>query len=308
MKVRKLNVYNGKVDTGVSNEYPTSSDTFRQPCLHFIVDQRLSGKSYLTSKILEQAHKDKVFDIVYLITPSFNSNKAYFGKYVQEENVLNPTKDSIGEVIRRVEQDRDDFEQYLKDKELYKKYQKDIHRPTFHLQDGMQLMTYLDRGFFERPPKWKYQKQEPPKSLLILDDVLGSPAIMKSSGLTRIATLNRHIAPLKETHSGRSACGLAVIILCQTYRMNDGIGRCLRENVSVLTLFKNKQEKQLAAIKEELANVIDTDLFDQAYAYATNDKYGNLSVDFNPKCSSKVFRKNLNEIILFDSLKCTCQS
>ena len=54
------------------------------------------------------------------------------------------------------------------------------------------------------------------KSLLILDDCLGSPAILQSSGLTKCATLNRHLSPLKEPHSNRSACGLAVIILSQT--------------------------------------------------------------------------------------------
>ena len=42
---------------------------------------------------------------------------------------------------------------------------------------------------------------------------------------------------------------------------------------------------------------------DKAYAFATSAKYGNLTVDFTPKCSSKVFRKNLNEVILFDTLR-----
>ena len=69
---------------------------------------------------------------------------------------------------------------------------------------------------------------EPPKSLLILDDVLGSPAILQSSGLTKIATLNRHIAPLQENYKGRSACGLAVIILSRSYKMQNGISRSLR--------------------------------------------------------------------------------
>ena len=58
-----------------------------------------------------------------------------------------------------------------------------------------------------------------------------------SSGLTKIATLNRHIAPLNETHSNRSACGLAVIILTQSYKCQNGISRILRENLSLLTLF-----------------------------------------------------------------------
>ena len=61
------------------------------------------------------------------------------------------------------------------------------------------------------------------------------------------------------------------------------------------------------AIKQELANVVDEHLFDQAYAYATKDKFGNLTIDFKPKCSTQVFRKNLNEIIVFDELQCDCK-
>ena len=127
-----------------------------------------------------------------------------------------------------------------------------------------------------------------------------------SSGLTKIATLNRHVAPLEKNHKDRSACGLAVIILTQSYRMVGGISRVLRENLSILTLFKNKQEKQLAAIMEELANVVDINLFTTAYEYATATAYGNLTVDFKPKCGTQVFRKNLNEVILFDELTCDC--
>lgn len=46
----------------------------------------------------------------------------------------------------------------------------------------------------------------------------------------------------------------------------------------------------------------------QAYEYATREKHGNLTVDFRPKCPTLTFRKNLNEAILFDELKCTCHS
>ena len=132
--------------------------------------------------------------------------------------------------------------------------------------------------------------------------------MLQSSGLTQLATLNRHISPLQKPHSNRSACELAVMILSQTYRMQGGLGRCLRENVSLLTLFKNRQEKQLLAIKEELANVVDLELFDKAYDCATAEKYGNITIDFFPKCATQTFRKNLNEILLFDELKCECKN
>ena len=218
-----------------------------------------------------------------------------------------PTRESISKVIERVEADRDEWELYLKQVKDYKKFKLEIHNKKIHISDD-DIITYMEHGFFEaKKPEWKYKTIEPPKSLLILDDVLGSPAILQSSGLTRIATLNRHIAPLEENHSNRSACGLAVMILTQSYKMQAGISRVLRENVSLLTLFKNKQEKQLEAIKEELANVVDIECFDEAYNQATSEKYGSLTIDFTPKTPCKTFRKNLNEFIIFDKLGgCNC--
>jgi len=307
MKSSLINVYNDKVDCGVDNEYPTSKKTFRQPCLQMLVGQRTAGKSYLASKIITQAQREKTFDRIYMVTPSFNSNKAYFGKYVDEEDVYEPTRESIAEVIKSVEADRDEWEEYLAKKEIYEMYKKDAKKPIKSIDEDS-LITYDTFGFFDGLiPKWKYQKEEPPKSLLILDDCLNSPAILQSSGLTKVATLNRHIAPLKECYKGRSACGLAVMILSQTYKMANGVSRVLRENLSLLTLFLNRQQKQLDAIKEELANVVELEKFDKAYEYATRKKYGNLTIDFKPKCETMTFRKNLNELIIFPDMTCSCE-
>jgi hypothetical protein len=44
--------------------------------------------------------------------------------------------------------------------------------------------------------------------------------------------------------------------------------------------------------------------FRKAYQKATDEKYGNLTIDFNPKCPEKTFRKNLNECIIFPDLNC----
>ena len=305
MKVKKLNVYNEEPDKGVSNEYATQADAFRQPCLWYISAVRNSGKSYLCSKFLAQAKRDKTFDKVYMITPSFASNRAYFGKYVnEEEDVYEPTKDSICKVIKRVEADRDAWEEYVEKLKRYKEFKKEIkHRPLANYADD-ELLYHYESGHMEKPT---YEYKEPVKSVLILDDCLGSPAILQSSGLGRIASLNRHIAPLKEEYNGRSACGLAVIVLSQSYRMQNGPARLLRENLSLFTLFKNKQEKQMEVIKEELGSVIDVELFIKAYDHATKEKYGSLTLDFNPKCPSKTFRKNLNECIVFDELPCKCK-
>ena len=299
MKTKKLPIFTKDPEAGVSNEYPTSKLAFRQPCLWYISAVRNSGKSFLASKFLAQAHKDETFDRIYIITPSFKSNEAYFGKYIKPMDVYAPTKESISQVIASVEADRDDWEKFLAEQKAYKQFKsKFMH---MQMNDKMILM-YYDMGFLDSEPKWKYKTVEPPKSLLIMDDILGSPAIAASSGLVKIATLNRHIAELQQNYNGRSACGLAVIILSQSYRMQNGqgIGRSLRENLSLFTMFKNKQPKQFEAIKEEIGSVVDMDRFDKAYQYATAEKYGNLTVDFKPKQEELTFRKNLNEAIIFE--------
>ena len=308
MKSKQLPVFKVNPENGVNNEYPTSKYAFRQPCLWYISAVRNSGKSFLASKFLAQAKKDSTFDKIYIITPSFKSNEAYFGKYINEEDVYEPTKESISQVISEVERDRDEWENYLKEVEAYKEF-KELLKSKKGLKnmDDDLIMMYDELGFLEGKPEWKYKTIEPPKSLLIMDDVLGSPAILQSSGLTKIATLNRHIAPLQENHKGRSACGLAVIILSQSYRMQNGISRSLRENLSLFTLFKNKQPKQLEAIKEELGSVVDIDKFEKSYEYATKEKYSNLTIDFKPKCDTLTFRKNLNEAIIFDDQLCECE-
>ena len=305
MELKTLDVYNQEPSASVNNEYPTSRYAFRQPCLHYIVGVRNMGKSFLTSKILAQAKKEKTFDIIYIITPSFNSNKAYFDKYIDKTSVYEPTKESISLVIKRVEDDRDEFERFLKDKIKYEEFKKDMKRKTNKISDE-NMIYYYDAGFYDSPPKWRYEFEVPPRSLLILDDVIGTPALLQSSGLSRLAIANRHLAPLAENHSQRSACGLAVIILSQSYKFQNGIGRLLRENLSLMTLFLNKQEKMMESLIEELGSSIDEDKFREAYKIATAEKHGNLSCDFRPKCSTLTFRKNLNQAIIFPDMICEC--
>lgn len=294
---------------GVSNEYKTSHYAIRQPCLMYVSAVRNSGKSFSVSKLVTQAQKEKTFDRIYFISPSFLSNKAYFGKLINDEDVFEPTKDSIQNVIDCVEQEKEEFEEFLRKKKDYEDFVTKLRSKKDFTDD--EIFRFQELGFLDEDhekPKWKYPVVRPPQSLVILDDILSSPAILQSSGLTKIATLNRHIAPLSQPYGDRSACGLAVIIISQTYCMPQGISRTLRENLTHLLIFKNKQEKQLAKIRDELGSAVDEDKFMTAYKHSTKEKYGNLLVDFNPRCPTLTFRKNLNELIIFkdDEVECKC--
>lgn len=315
--IKKINVYGKDTDpaNGVSNAYETSTFAFRQPNIHMLVGQRNAGKSRACSKLINQAQKEKTFDQIYLISPSAKSNEVYFGKHIPEENIFKPTKDSIQKVIERVEQDKEDFEKHLQDLKQYNEFVKLLKSGGDMTDD--QVMKYIDLGFlsesFEKPI-FKYQKfsgkLRPPTSAVVLDDVLGS-SLLKSNMLESLFCTNRHIAPLNETHSNRSACGLAIYILVQSYRNSGGgIPRLIRENLTELTLFKNRQKKQVDVIKDELASVVDEDKFEKALEFATNKPYGHLTISFGRlKCPTFTFRDAFNQLIVFedDAEKCNCR-
>ena len=310
VKMKKVSIFgkDSEPKQGVSNEYPTSHFMIRQPCLMYVSSVRNTGKSYCVSTLVRQAQKEKIFDKIYMITPTFDSNRSYFGDMVSEEDVFEPDRLSVEHVIKSVELDRDDWEEFLENKKRHKRML-DEELTEDDLLDYYEMGLIDEKGNITKP-KWKYHKERPPQSLLIMDDVLSSPALLQGSadgsGITKVATLNRHIAQLKEPSHDRSACGLAVIIISQTYSMPQGVSRTLRENLTHLLIFKNKQEKQLNKIREELGSAVDEGKFQQAYELATKEKYGNLLVDFNPKCPTMTFRKNLNELIVFDDAECAC--
>jgi hypothetical protein len=306
MKTKTIAVYGKDTDPsqGVSNEYPTSEMIPRQPCLLYVSATRNSGKSYAVSKLISQCQKEKIYDMIYIVTPTYLSNKSYFGKHIRDEknDIFEPTKTCIDDVILRVEKDRDEFELYLEKKNTFDKLKTGVI--TIH-----NILDFYNDGFVDLegkliPPVWKYESFSKtiraPQSCIILDDVIGSAALLRSSGIEKLCTLNRHVAPLKEPHKNRSACGLAVYILSQTYCTQGGLSRAVRENCTGLLLFKNKQEQQLDKIKTEMCSCVNESVFDKAYSEAIQKPYDNLYIDFNPKHPDMTFRKNLNQLLIFD--------
>jgi len=317
MKLTKksLNCYgkdtNPKDD--VNNDYPTPPNSLKAPFVLMNVASRGGGKSFQTSKILAQSKKDKTYDVIYCISPNYLSNKAYFGEFIKDEHVFLPTKESISEVLLLIDQDRDEFEQHLEDVKEYNDFTRKMKSKSDIFSDE-DIFKYNNLGWLDATPEkpiYKYGKVQPPRSLLILDDVLGQPCV-SSNEFTSAFIRNRHLSPLQESHSNRTACGCSLLVNVQTYTTNTGgggVNRALREQVTHLLLFKNKSAKMMEKIREELCSVIDIDKFNMAYEEATREKYGNLLITFAPKCPTKMFIKNLQECLVFEEDKelCNCK-
>ena len=322
MKVKKIKEYSKTPKESISNQYTTKKHSFKEPGIKLVVGTRGTGKSFTTAKIMLEAQREKLFDVTYFITPTFDSNKAHWSQFnISEENVFYPSRDAIGAVLARIEADRDEFENYLIELEIYERFKRETkNKNTIALMEKENLLEYMDYGYVGEnghlnnkitKPEWKYKeisgKIRPPTSLLIMDDVLGSTALSQSEAFTKLCIQNRHIAPLSEAYGDRHALGCSVIILSQVYSAQQGVPRSCRENCTDLILFKNRQKGAMEKIKQELAGAVDEAEFETAYLYATEGKHDNLCISFNPDCPTKRYRKNLNEYLIFESAEKECQ-
>ena len=321
MKVKKIKEYSKTPTESISNQYTTKKHSFKEPGIKIVVGTRGTGKSYTTAKIMLEAKREKLFDVTYFITPTFDSNKAHWSQFnISENNVFYPNRDAIQKVIKRIEQDRDEFENYLVEEEIYKRFKKETKTvSSISRMEVENLNDYINMGYVGNDgqmnsritkPEWKYNNVSgeirPPTSLLVMDDVLGSTALSQSEYFTKLCIMNRHIAPLSEAFDNRQALGCSVIILAQSYSAQQGIPRACRENATDLILFKNKQKDAMKKIKDELAGAVDEQEFEVAYNFATKGKHDNLCISFNCDCPTKRYRKNLNEFIIFESAEKEC--
>ena len=67
--------------------------------------------------------------------------------------------------------------------------------------------------------------------------------------------------------------------------------------LTLLCLFKLKDQNQLKKIHEEIGSDVDLDRFDKLFEYATSKPYGFLAIDFNPKRPDQTFRCCFNEYL-----------
>ena len=319
IKVKTIKEYNKSPTESISNAYDTKPNAFQEPGIKLLVGTRGSGKSFTASKIMLQAVKDKTFDNIIFITPTFESNAGHYKQFnISPENVIYPSRTAIDEVIAKIEQDRDDFENYLVEMEIYRRFKQDSKNKktismitTDNLNDYMTYGYINENGMMNRnivKPEWKYPIIRPSQTLLVVDDCLGSSVMSQTDSFTKLMIMNRHIAPMSQPYGNRQALGCSVMLLVQSYTARQGVPRSCRENCTDLILFTNKSKDQMKKIKDELAGAIDEHNFETACNYALKEKHDNLTITFNPKCRTKTFRKNLSSFIVFgeDLNHCNC--
>ena len=202
--------------------------------------RRGGGKSVAVSNYVRNLLQIGVLDKVLLITPTYYSNKEIWAplELDPDEDVFEPEIDVLKTVIKVVEDDKNEWDTY---QDLMKKY-KDFKllmksdRPI-HQIDPMKLIEFMELGFLQSggeitEPEWKYKHKRPPRYFIIIDDCMGTDLLKPRGRLTQLICKHRHIC---------EGLGISVAMLVQSYCAVGGLSRAIRENTTLLLLFKNTQ-------------------------------------------------------------------
>tara|TARA_R110002110_G_scaffold62124_4_gene173734 strand:- start:694 stop:1626 length:933 start_codon:yes stop_codon:yes gene_type:complete len=262
------------------------------PSLHSLLifnARRGGGKSVAVTNYVKKLLDSDLMDRIIILTPTWNSNKTIYEPLnIKEEDILEPVKSSVKDIIQIVEEEKKDFDEYIKMKKAYLEYKKEMQSNTpINEIPPEKMLLYHDYQFFVKKPEWKYKNEVPARIFVIIDDCLGTPLMLPSSGLVNLIIKHRHIG---------SGTGVSIAMLTQSYACQQGLARPIRENCCQLALFKNTDESQRKKIISEMGDV-DEDKFMSMFDYATAEPYGFLFIDFNAKSPHQQFRKNFDEYL-----------
>jgi len=301
MKTKNVNIVKLQLPKKTAFTIPTDDEFIKLHTLMVLNAKRGGGKTLNLCNFLKVARDKNYYDKLFCITPSYNSNKEILDiAYIQEEDIIEPTKDSINEVLKRCEGEKEEWDEFLVKKELYNQFKKDKNKPIHKILDD-NLIDYYNYNFWEEEPIWKYPIEQPPRLGIILDDCLNTDVMAcRTSGLVNLCIRHRHVL---------DGLGVSVFMLVQSYCAMGGVPRVIRENTTHLLLFKINQDNQIKKIKEECDLPIKDEEFDELLATCHNEDYQFLLIDFSAKCKTKMFRKGWNEYLIPPSLegKCKCK-
>lgn len=297
IKVKKINDFKPIIPKKSAFNIETSEHLPKMNQLIVVNARKGGGKSVFITTLIHKLLLEGVIDVVKIISPTYHSNKEIFEplNINEDTDVIEPSKDAIKELIKMGQDDQDEYKEFLKKKVLYEKYKKMMKSDTpLHMIDPDMMMNFLEFGFFEEEPKWKYKFERPPRHFWLIDDCLGTSLMGQKSGLLNACIKHRHFY---------GGVGVSIAILTQSYACQQGLPRAIRENVSLLALGKCKDEKQLEKIHSEIGADINLENFDKLFKYATDKPHGFLVIDFSPKDPAKQFRSNWDEYIVIENIR-----
>ena len=140
-----------------------------------------------------------------------------------------------------------------------------------------------------------------PCIVIYFDDILGSQIMIGKGAreIARICLFHRHLGGFTDPNE-HGAVGASLLFNAQAWKTNvGGLPKALRNNLTLMILFKTKSEKELQEIAEEVSGEVSEKTFYDVYNQAIQESHDFLMVDLHKKSSHfSSFRRNFNEFIV----------
>jgi len=296
MKTRKIknDDFDIKLPKKQAFNIETPPDQLRLHQMMCISATRGTGKMVIGGSWLQSLKRQDCMDRIFIMSPTIESNREMLSplQILPEDEYHNGNPESIEDIIRKCNEEMDQWEEYQEAMLLYKLLNDpkvDINRIKPEL-----LLKALEKGYFSKPPESKYGHR--PILGLIVDDLQGSNIYNSNPKNPFINMLLRH------RHIARGL-GITIVMMVQTYAGSGGVPRIVRQNITSLLLGPQKNVEVIEQIANEVGGQIDKETFMKAYELGTHNEHPDkpnhnfLLIDFFPKSPEKMFRRNLNTYI-----------
>lgn len=301
---RELQLSDLKVEPPKKQAFTICTDPLfpKQHSLNCWSGKRGSGKSCACANQIRIAKERGYYHRVWLICGTYESNREIWQGIagIDDDDVIKPEKNAFAEAVRRLEEEKKQWDVYQSQMKHWKENNKLETKETQFfkkIDDTSREMNFFGK-LAQKPvsldlskPKWPYKgKPCPPRCCVVLDDCMGEPIVcLPSAGLTKWLIAHRHWA---------GGLGISVHMLLQSYASRESLSRPIREQVTVLCLFHMSQIEQIKKVWTE-ADLpgFSFDAFLAMFRYATEEPHSFLMIDFSPKEEYMRYRKNMDEFI-----------
>lgn len=292
-----------KLVKGSAFQTETAPHLPRLPTMTIACGKRGSGKSVAITNLLRMYKETGTMDRIFIISPTFNSNKKLMKELdIKEEDVFDDPDEPglIQKIIALVDSERNDFLRWTHLKKNYDRIMDQIKRgmlpPTDEFDDY--LMSYFDiaNNTFRMPePKYpRYRKGQPPVLALFIDDSLCSK-LMTNRKFPALIMRHRHLGDFPEG----GAVGLSIFIAIQSYKAQSGLPKCIRNQSTSACFFRTKDSTELKQIAESFSGEIPIETFIKLYEVATEKPHDFLFVDLHKKPEQpSMFRKTFDTYLI----------
>jgi hypothetical protein len=240
-----------------------------------------SGKTHTCARLVHELKSRKLLTRCYVIAPSVVSNGHLWLDYCQIDprdtfTDISQAEDALREVVSRLKQD---FQAYEQNQKHLRAYQKHRGGEPLSMFERTLLEGYSWRGPSEIIPL--------PSQLVVLDD-LQSTKVVSGKYLSNLILTHRHVAG----GYGSARCGLSIIVMSQSLK-SGALPRALRPNCSVVLFWKTADRDTKRDVYALVSSQLQWKQFLKLFEYCTQgDDYPYMVFD-QTQPRGKEFRRKL---------------